>query len=256
LEVKVMDCAKCGTTNEEDAAFCKTCGSPLAAVKGPETPGAAAAEAAREKRSARTYLEVASFSIAIISSVAVMFSYFFPWVEGSVSGGVSRYHELLWYWPVYIADTSFLAALVFFGFNLLPIILACSFAIMACLQMRSGDIGMGFFHTSLFMAVIFVFFLTGCIDFAGYVNIPLERHWRGSVGPGYGSIAVTVTVGTAFLLLLPAAVGYLVSTSLSGFSLLRDRVLKTRAAVISFILSFVACLAGYILVWSLLSLML
>jgi ribosomal protein L40E len=256
LEAKVMECTKCGTTNEEDAAFCKKCGSPLAAVKGAEAPAAAGDEATREKQPARTYLEAASFSLAIISSVAVMFSYFFPWVEASVSGAVSRYHELLWYWPLYIADTSFLAALVFTGFNLLPIILACSFAIMACLRMRSGDIGEGFFHTSLFMGVIFVFFLAGCIDFADYVNVPLERHWRGSVVPGHGSIVVTVKVGAAFLLLLPAAVGYLISTSLCGFGLLRDRVLKTRAAVLSFILSFVACFAGYILVWSVLSLML
>jgi uncharacterized paraquat-inducible protein A len=251
-----MKCPRCGTTNDDDAAFCKKCGSPLAAVKVPEAPAAAGDEAASKKGPARTYLEIAAFSIAIISSVAVMFSYFFPWVEASVSGGVSRYHELLWYWPLYIADTSFLAALVFSGFNLLPILLAVSFAIMACLQMKSGDIGKGFFHTSLFMAVIFVFFLAGCIDFADYVNVPLERHWRGSVGPGYGSIAVSVTVGPAFLLLLPAAVGYLISTSLSGFSLLRDRVLKTRAVVLSFIISFIACLTGYILVWSLLSLML
>lgn len=241
-----MECPNCGAANDEDAAFCKTCGSPLAA----------AAEAVVEKGPVRTLLEIVAFGVAIVSSVAVMFSYFFPWVEANVSGGVTRYKEMLWYWPLYVADTSFLAALVFFGFNLLPIILAFSFAIIASVQMRSGDIGKGFFHATLFMAVIFVFFLAGCIDFAEYVKVPLERHWRDSVGAGYGPIAVNVTVGAAFLLLLPAAVGYLVSTSFCGYSLLRDKLLAPRAAVLSFIFSFIACLAGYIIVWSTLSLML
>jgi hypothetical protein len=105
--------------------------------------------------------------------------------------------------------------------------------------MRSGDIGKAFFHTSVFMAVIFAFFLAGCIDFADYVKTPLERHWREALGPDPGSISVTVTVGTAFSLLLPAAVGGLV---------------KKRSAVVSFVLSFVICLAGYIIVWNVLSL--
>jgi uncharacterized paraquat-inducible protein A len=116
-----MECAKCGTTNDETAAFCKTCGSPLAAVNGPEAFGAAGDEAEKKKRPARTYLETSYFFVAIISSVVVMFSYFFPWVEASASGAVSPYRELLWYWPLVFAGTSPFAALVFFGFNLLPL---------------------------------------------------------------------------------------------------------------------------------------
>ncbi len=249
-----MECAKCGTTNDETAAFCKTCGSRLVAVNGPEASGAAGDEAAMKKQTARGHLEVAYFFVAVISSVVVMFSYFFPWVEASVSGAVSQFHDLLWYWPLVFAGTSPFAALVFFGFNLLPIVLAFSFAILACIQMRSGDIGKLFFYASVFMAVIFAFFLAGCIDFADYVKTPLERHWREALGPGPGSISVTVTVGTAFSLLLPAAVGYLISTSLCGFSLLRDGVLKKRSVVVSFVLSFIICLAGYIIVWNVLSL--
>jgi hypothetical protein len=249
-----MECEQCGTMNEEGAAFCKKCGSPLAAEETPEAYAAAAYTAPAERRSARTFVEGAYFFIAIASSVAGMFSYFFPWVEVTASGAISRYHELLWYWPLVFAETSFFAALVFFGFNLLPILLAFSFSIMACLQMRAGAIGKGFFHASLFMAVIFAFFLAGCIDFADYVTTPFEQQWLGSLGPGHDPITVIVRVGPAFLLLLPAAVGYLISTSLCGFSLLRRRAMTLQTAAVSFVLSFVTCLAGYILVWSFLSL--
>lgn len=251
-----MECARCGTTNDENAAYCKVCGFPLAVADTPEAHDAAAYQAPAERRPARSFVQGAYFFVAMLSSIAGMFSYFFPWVEVTASGAISRYHELLWYWPLVFAETSFLAALVFFGFNLLPILLAFSFAIMACLQIRVGVLGKGFFHASLFMAIIFAFFLAGCIDFADYVTAPFEQQWLGSLGPGHDPITVIVRVGPAFLLLLPAEIGYLISTSLCGFSLWRRRLMTLRTAAVSFFLSFVACLAGYILLWSLLSIML
>jgi hypothetical protein len=249
-----MECKECGAANDENAAFCKMCGSPLTPVEAAETPGAAGAETAHPRGRGRTYVEGAYFVISILSSIAGMFSYFFPWVEVSASGALTRYHEYLWYWPLIFADTAFLTTLVFFGFNLLPILLAFTFAVITSVQIKSGEIGKGFFHAALFMAVIFAFFVAGCIDFAEYVTTPFQEQWLLALGPSHGAVAVTVRVGAAFLLLLPAALGYLVSTALCGFSLWRRKELTVRAAGVSFVLSFVACLGGYILIWSLFSL--
>jgi hypothetical protein len=251
-----MECAQCGTPNDENAAFCKRCGSPLTSGETPEAYDAPAYRAAAEGRPVRTWVQGAYFFVAMLSSIAGMLSYFFPWVEVTTGGAVAGYHEYLWYWPLVFADSSFLAALLFFGFNFLPILLAFSFAIMASLQIKSGELGKGFFYASLFMAVIFAFFLAGCLDFAEYVTKPFERQWLRSLGSGHGDVTVTVRVGPGFLLLLPAEIGYLISTALSGFSLWRRRVITLQTASVNFFLSFVACLAGYILLWSLLSIML
>lgn len=249
LEVKGMECAQCGTNNDDNASFCKGCGSPLSAAESP----AAGSEAPRENRPARTFAEGASFFVAILSSIAAMFSYFLPWVVVYVDGGIDRYKEMIWYWPFALGDTSVIGALVLLGFNLLPIILVVSFAIMTSLLMRRGKIGKGFFHASLFMAVYFSFFVAGCLDFMGYLAGPAGELWHNRLGPGYGPITVTVQIGVGFLSILAAAVGYIVSASLCGLSLLRRRVMTVRTAAASSVLSFVACLGAYIILWSILA---
>lgn len=244
-----MECARCGTNNDDNAAFCKGCGSPLGAAGGTSAGG----EAARESRPRRAFAEGASFYVVILSSIVAMFSYFLPWAVVYVDGGIDSYKELEWFWPFALGDISVIGTLLLLGFNFLPIILVVSFAIMTTLLMRAGKIGKGFFHASLLMAVYFSFFAAGCLDFTGYLAAPTLELWQNRLGPGHGPITVTVQIGMGFLLILAAAVGYIVSALLCGLGLWRRKAITAGAAAVSFFLTFDACLAAYIILWSILS---
>jgi hypothetical protein len=244
-----MECAQCGTVNDDEAAFCEGCGLPLSAAEGQAEAG----DSPRERGPARMFVEGASFVVAVASSVAAMLSYLLPWVELDVSGAMTDHLTMIWYWPLALVDASAVAMLVLLGFNSLPMIFAFSFAIMESLRFRARGSGAVFFHATLFMAVIFSFFVVGCLDFTGYMATPSGEFWFNSLMPGHGAVTVTAGAGRAVYLLAAAVVGYLISAALCGFDLWRRKELTVRAAGVSLALSVVACLGGYIGVWSILS---